>query len=79
MQAAREEKLASRKADSMNRMMADLAVDRQRNPEAVANDRWDAEDEEEAEDGDGSDNDIIDRCEFKETSRTSPDLYTDSS
>ena len=63
VQAAREANFAAKKAESMNRMMADLAVDRERNPAAFENDQWDEEDEGE-DDGDGSDIDIIDRSKW---------------
>lgn len=64
MQATREANLAAKKAESINRMMGDLSVDRSQNPGAFANDRWDPEqegDEEDDDDGNGSDGDIIDR------------------
>ena len=49
----------------MRRMMADLEVDRKRNPSAFANDRWEDNDDNEVDDdGDGEDNDIIDRSEL---------------
>ena len=63
--AAREANLAAKKADSVNRLMKDLAVDRAANPGAFENDRWgpdQLEDEEgDGDDGDASDGDIIDR------------------
>ena len=61
-QAAREANLAAKKADSMNRLMKDLSIDRQQNPEGFANDKWE-EDEpmEDDEDAELSDNDIVDR------------------
>ena len=46
----------------MNKLMKDLAVDRERNPDALVHDQWDAEDEEEEEDG--GDADIIDRSPY---------------
>ena len=52
MQAAKEASLAAKKAATMQRMMADLKVDRAQNPAAFANDRWEDEDDEE-EDGSG--------------------------
>ncbi|KAF5361533.1 hypothetical protein D9758_006158 [Tetrapyrgos nigripes] len=60
--AAREKTLADAKADSMNRLMKDLAVDRAKNPGFVAQDRWDPEAEEE-EDDDDNDTNVIDRNE----------------
>lgn len=65
--AAREKSLQDVKDDSMNRMMSDLAVDRAKNPQAAAQDRWDPNDddaeEEDDEDGD-TDINIIDRSEL---------------
>ncbi|KIK65135.1 hypothetical protein GYMLUDRAFT_39527 [Collybiopsis luxurians FD-317 M1] len=63
--AAREKSLQDAKEDSMNRMMKDLEVDRERFPEAARRDRWneddgDMEDEDEDED---TEIDIIDRSE----------------
>ncbi|KAA1470741.1 XPA-binding protein 1 [Dentipellis sp. KUC8613] len=60
--AKREEALKRTKEDSMNRLMKDLAVDRERNPAAAAQDRWDPEEENEEEE-DGGDINIIDRSE----------------
>ncbi|KAF8166640.1 XPA-binding protein 1 [Mycena galopus ATCC 62051] len=57
---AREKSLNDVKDDSMTRLMKDLAVDRERNPEAFANDRWDEDDN---EDEDGDDVDIIDQSD----------------
>ena len=63
VQAVKEASLAAKKAASMQRMMADLKVDRAQNPAAFANDRWegDEDDEEEDIDVDLNDPDIIDR------------------
>lgn len=58
---AREKSLQDHKDDSMNRLMKDLAVDREANPAAFARDQWDEDDN---EDEDGGDIDIIDRSEF---------------
>ncbi|KAE9397922.1 XPA-binding protein 1 [Gymnopus androsaceus JB14] len=58
--AVREKKLQDAKADSMNRMMSDLEVDRAKHPEAAARDRWDPEEEEDDDDGDIN---IIDKSE----------------
>lgn len=41
IQKAKASKLASAKEDSVRRMMADLSVDRARNPGAFTNDKWD--------------------------------------
>ncbi|KAF9483690.1 hypothetical protein BDN70DRAFT_873541 [Pholiota conissans] len=49
------------KADSMTRVMKDLAIDRERNPAGALADRWDPEEEEEEDDD--ADIDIIDRSE----------------
>lgn len=52
------------KADSMTRVMTDLAIDRERNPAGALADRWDPEEEEEfADDEDDAEYNIIDRCE----------------
>lgn len=56
--AAREQSLQKAKEESMSRLMADLAVDRARNPNAAMADRWDPNEEEEDEDTDVN---IIDR------------------
>lgn len=45
----------------MNRLMKDLAVDREANPAAFAQDRWDEDDN---EDEDDADIDIIDQSEL---------------
>ncbi|KAJ7035571.1 XPA-binding protein 1 [Mycena alexandri] len=57
---AREKSLQDVKDDSMNRLMKDLAVDREANPAAFAQDQWDEDDN---EDEDGGEIDIIDRSE----------------
>ena len=41
-------------------MMKDLSIDRQQNPEAFANDKWEEEEMDEDEDVDADDNDIVD-------------------
>jgi GTPase SAR1 family protein len=58
--AARDKSLADAKADSMSRMMKDLAMDRAKNPQGARLDRWDpnAEDDE-----DDEEENIIDRSE----------------
>ncbi|EJD00547.1 uncharacterized protein FOMMEDRAFT_112096 [Fomitiporia mediterranea MF3/22] len=67
MKSEKEAKLNAAKEDSMRRMMADLAVDRKRNPAAFANDRWERDDEDDADDDDidvdANDADIVDRSE----------------
>lgn len=45
----------------MRRMMKDLTVDRERNPQAFVGDRWEQDDEEEEDD----EGEIIDRSEEK--------------
>jgi hypothetical protein len=60
VRAAREQTLQDAKADSMNRLMKDLAVDRVQNPDAALQDKWDAEEDEDQE---GGDIDIVDRSE----------------
>lgn len=62
----KEANLAAKKAESMRRMMADLKVDRAQNPAAFANDRWERQDEADADGEDDvdvelDDADIIDR------------------
>lgn len=57
----REKSLQDVKEDSMNRLMKDVAIDREQNPEAFARDRWDEDDN---EDEDGGDIDIIDQSEL---------------
>ncbi|KAJ7623632.1 hypothetical protein FB45DRAFT_926280 [Roridomyces roridus] len=59
-QAARDKSLQDIKDDSMNRLMKDLAVDREANPAAFQRDHWDEDDN---EDEDGGEIDIIDRSE----------------
>lgn len=61
VRAAREKTLEDLKADSMNRLMKDLAVDRAKNPDAAILDQWEAEEED--EDQEGEEIDIIDRSE----------------
>jgi GPN-loop GTPase len=58
--AAREETLQAAKADSMGRLMKDLAVDRARSGAAAGlDDKW--EEDNEADDDDGGGDSIIDR------------------
>jgi hypothetical protein len=61
--AAREKSLNAVKAESMNRLMKDLAVDRQ-DPDFAAQDRWDPDAEDEEDEDDGGEETIIDRCTF---------------
>lgn len=58
---AKEDSLKAAKEDSLNRMLSDLAVDRQ-DPEFAARDTWNPEDED--EDDDDTDINIIDRSEL---------------
>ena len=44
--------------------MADLEVDRKRNPVAFANDRWEGDDGADDDDVEADDNDLIDRSKF---------------
>jgi len=60
VRATREQTLQDAKADSMNRLMKDLAVDRVQNPDAALQDKWDAEEDEDQE---GGEIDIVDRSE----------------
>lgn len=48
----------------MNRLMKDLTVDRTRDPEGAAADRWDPTAEEEDDDDDDLEMNIIDRSEL---------------
>ncbi|KAF9005155.1 XPA-binding protein 1 [Cyathus striatus] len=61
--ALREKTLKEAKEDSMNRMLKDLAIDREKNPTAAAADRWDSAEEDEDEDEDDTEVNIIDRSE----------------
>ena len=63
--AAREQSLQKAKEDSMSRLMADLAVDRARNPNAATADRWDPNEEDGDDDPDVN---IIDRSKSSRTS-----------
>lgn len=56
----RDKSLQEVKEDSMNRVLSDLAIDREKNPAAAALDRWDPDEEGEDDDGDIN---IIDRSE----------------
>lgn len=65
--AQREKTLAraqeQAKADSMARVMSDLAIDREQNPAGALADRWDP-DEEFADDDEDTEINIIDRCTY---------------
>lgn len=61
VRAAREKTLQDAKADSMNRLMKDLAVDRLQNPDAALLDKWEAEEDEDQE---GGGLDIVDRSKL---------------
>ncbi|KAH8988292.1 XPA-binding protein 1 [Lactarius hatsudake] len=64
MRAQREATLQKQKDDSTARMLADLAVDRTRNPRSALQDRWNPQEEEdEDEEDDGGELNIIDRSE----------------
>lgn len=60
---AREEQLNAIKQDSMTRMMKDLELDRARNPEMAARDRWEPSQEEDEDADDDLEVNIIDRSE----------------
>ena len=65
VRAQREATLQKQKDDSTARMMADLAVDRARNPKIGMQDRWNQhEEDEEEEEDDGGELNIIDRSAF---------------
>ncbi|KAK0467107.1 XPA-binding protein 1 [Desarmillaria tabescens] len=59
--AAREQKLQAAKDDSMNRLMKDLELDRQRNPNAALQDRWDPNEDDDEDDD--TDVNIIDQSD----------------
>lgn len=59
----KEETLAAAKKDSMDRLLKDLALDREKDPEFAARDRWDAEDDDD-DDQDDSDINIVDRSKW---------------
>ncbi|KAI9438937.1 XPA-binding protein 1 [Lactarius indigo] len=63
MRAQREATLQKQKEDSTARMLADLAVDRAKNPKAALQDRWNPQEEEDEEEDDGGELNIIDRSE----------------
>jgi hypothetical protein len=67
VRAQREATLQKQKDDSTARMLADLSVDRARNPSIGMQDRWDphGEDEEEEEEDDGGEFNIIDKSAFQ--------------
>ena len=66
--AAKQKSLDDAKTDSMNRLMKDLAIDRQKNPRAFSNDRWEEDEGGDEEDEDEDDDiNIIDRCEWRRT------------
>ncbi|KAG5645314.1 hypothetical protein DXG03_006503 [Asterophora parasitica] len=60
--AAREKTLNDAKADSMGRLMKDLEIDRAKNPAGALADRWDPNEEEDADD-EGPEINIVDRSE----------------
>lgn len=59
--AVREQTLQAAKDDSMNRMMKDLELDRERNPNAALQDRWDPNEDDDEDDD--TDVNIIDRSD----------------
>ncbi|KAK0501373.1 XPA-binding protein 1 [Armillaria luteobubalina] len=59
--AAREKTLQAAKDDSMNRLMKDLELDRERNPNAALEDRWDPNEDDDEDDD--TDVNIIDRSD----------------
>jgi len=63
--AAKQKSLDDAKADSMSRLMKDLAVDRENNPRAFANDRWEGDEDGDDEEDEDDDINIIDRCEWQ--------------
>lgn len=66
VRAQREATLQKQKDDSTARMLADLSVDRAKNPRVGMQDRWNAQEEEDEEDeeDDGGEQNIIDRSAF---------------
>jgi hypothetical protein len=69
--AARDKSLEAVKAESMSRLMQDLAVDRQ-DPDFAARDRWDPNAEDEEDEDDGGEENIIDRCKCLHTAPRAP-------
>ncbi|KAI9461537.1 XPA-binding protein 1 [Russula earlei] len=63
VRAQREATLQKRKEESTARMLADLNVDRARDPNFAAQDRWNPDGEEQEEEDDGGELNIIDRSE----------------
>jgi GPN-loop GTPase len=59
----KEETLAAAKKDSMDRLLNDLAIDREKDPGFAARDKWDAEDDDD-EDQDDSDINFVDRSKW---------------
>lgn len=66
--ALRDKSLQDAKDDSMNRLMKDLAVDREKNPGGASLDRWDPDEENNEDDDDDGDINIIDRSTFRHRS-----------
>jgi len=63
VRAQREATLQKQKEDSTARMLADLAVNRARDPNFAAQDQWNPGEEEQEEEDDGGELNIIDRSE----------------
>lgn len=61
VRAQREATLEKQREDSTARMLSDLAVDRASNPNFVAQDRWNPDEEGQEEEDDGGELNIIDR------------------
>jgi len=59
----REATLQKQKEDSTARMLADLNVDRARNPNFAAQDQWNPDEEEQEDEDDGGELNIIDKSE----------------
>jgi len=57
----REQTLRDAKADSMNRLLKDLAIDRAKNPQGPLNETWDPE--EDMEEDDDTEINIVDRSD----------------
>jgi len=77
VRAQREATLQKQKEDSTTRMLADLAVDRARNPRNARQDRWNPHEEgdEEEDEEDGGELNIIDRSAFHTLSSSAIVLF----
>lgn len=63
--AQREKVLQDAKDDSLNRVLKDLAIDREENPAGALADRWDEDEDEDEEADDEGELNLIDRCKYR--------------